>query len=318
MSFYVNGPDTYQGPSPLDGANVVPPASLQPAPALRDGLYFRRDIAHDPAVLAEAINGDGGTVQDYQYWAETGWKTAHGTHSSVARFGRKLDEERAELAQAAVDFLREPDEAHQRDVVSELGDVLLCLTALTSNASASIDSSLKLHLYQYVMGIQWIDRRGETIEPTWRPLAASMATKFGQIAIAEVDELIEAGFVPLPSPVMNVFDPDDPEDMPTLFDWSSWLVTDVAVLRGLAEQQYAWGGARDTERVSYMMLPDGFRNAAQAIGQQAAKFYLEAAYVARHDLGATLSSVMRANVAKIMPRIAQRLIDKTDGPRNAG
>lgn len=313
---FFNGPEQYDAPGPIDTGYVVGPVAMRPSPQERDGLFFRADLTLDPNALAQTLQDGNGTVQQYQHWAETGWKTAHGTYGTVRRFGQKLNEERAELQQAATEYRREPSEANRLEVIRELGDNLLCLTILSCNGSASIDAGLKFHLYQYVQGVLWMGNDGQPQEPVWRPSAAALATKFGPITLSEVDKLIEDGFVPLPSPVMNIYDPEDNEDGPELSYWANWLQADFGVLYSLAERQYAWGGGKDTDEVRYTMLPDGFREAAFNIGQIAAKFYLEAAYIARHDLGDSLQTVISENIAKVMPRIARRRIDKSDGPRD--
>ncbi len=52
-----------------------------------DNLFYRQDAA-DFAELVAAVLDDPSqaSLLDYQRWAETGWKTEHGTYDSVIRF----------------------------------------------------------------------------------------------------------------------------------------------------------------------------------------------------------------------------------------
>ena len=114
---FFNSPDQYRAPGPIDTGYVVGPVDLQPLPQQHDGLYFRADLTLDPEALADALQSDIGTVQDYQHWAETGWKTAHGTYDTVKRVGKKLEEESEELRRASVDYRRRPSEVQRIEVI---------------------------------------------------------------------------------------------------------------------------------------------------------------------------------------------------------
>jgi len=316
MLMYYNSPDRYMPPNPSGEGHVIPPmGGMSTAPKLRNGLYYRGDIPMDASALAAELTEGGGTITTHQYWAEMGWKTAHGTYDSVQRFGLKIQEESGELVEAIVDYRRNRTAAARDHVIEEMGDLGFCATALACNAGASIDSNLKYMLYQYTTGILWFDHTGQPVEPTWRSQAAALATKYTAITMQDIDGLMEAGFVPLPTTVMNVHDPEDGEDGPHLSDWLHELDLHVMTLEGRSHEQYAWGGAHDTLERSHMVLSPAFEAMGWHIGNVVAKFCLDTAYVARAELDSSLSEVVRANIAKVMHRIATNRIDKSDGPR---
>jgi NTP pyrophosphatase (non-canonical NTP hydrolase) len=237
---YINNHEGYKKIIPGD-EHVV--GGLEPPVPIKDrnGLYCRADIELDMDQAAEHLVKDpsNANIQEYQYWAEGNWKTEHGTYSSVERFGEKLKEEFFEAVEA-IDIYRfglmgDPELA--ANVKSELGDVLWCTSALASNGGADIDAGLKNLLFRYVSGTQLIVHNNSMPMP-WRDKAARLATKFNQITIGEIDELIWHQFEPQPSPIVNYYE----------FDAAQWTVDEHLriMLRGtyieemlfITERQY--------------------------------------------------------------------------------
>lgn len=305
-----NNDNGYKPVVPNDEA-VMTPLSEHREPRVRDGLFYRSDLEMDLGQLAINLieHPFEASVQDYQYWSEAGWKTPHGSYDSVERFANKLVEEQAELTLAVFEDLR----TTRDHVLEEAGDVLWVTTALASVAIADIDSGLKNLLFEYVMGVQHF-KDGEVIEPRWRQAAAKLATKYGQITISDLEGLIREGFEPLPSSVMNIYDPEEDNE-----DVDQHLLTVMALgfsIKNAIQQQYGGDSESRAEGDITYPLPSAFYEYARTIGGLSARMYLELAFITERSVDRGLSDVVSMNVAKISERINSGTIDKTDGERN--
>lgn len=278
----------------------------------QDGLFYRDDQL-DRADLAVGLQVPDGlaTIQSYQYWTELGWKEGHGTYNAVRRFGDKIYEEHRELAEAihaAENRQGDPRQAREA-IIDEAGDSTWCATALACTGAADIDSGFKNLLFRYAMGIQHFDR-GDPVEPTWRSHAASLATKYGQLTLGDIDGLIQAGFEPLPGTVMNVFHPS--EDQGDADDHLFAMLALGAELRNTTEAQYGWG---DELGVPGYIDGSAFRKQAQSVGMLVAGLYLEIAFLLDRTARSGLSEAIAGNVKKLTRRIADGNVDKSDGKR---
>jgi hypothetical protein len=194
-------------------------------------------------------------------------------------------------------------------MLKECGDVLWCTTALASCAMADVDSGTKNLLFRYVMGVRHFDV-GKPVEPKWRSKAGALATKYHQLGIKDIDDLLAVGFEPLPSTVMNVDDIDEDdggisEHLVMLFGYCLRLING-------ADEQYGRGAEEDENLVmeSYFLMQS--RQAGELVGQ----IYLELAFIANRALSKSLADIIRENVAKLATRVATQTVDKVDGPRN--
>lgn len=317
---FVNSPDRYVALGSHDERVL---ANGFPSVIAEDdkGLFYPVRGQDDPQQVerqrAEAIleNPAHSTLQDYQYWAESGWKTPHGTYAAADRFGKKVYEEHEEL-HLAIKALKnakyddKPVKPHVSKVLHELGDVLWCMSAEASNASVGLDESMKNTLYRYVMGMQhWAG--SEPVEPSWRPAAARLATKYGLITVGDIDELIAARFEPTPSPVMNV-DADEFEN--GVEEHMNSLLFNVSAARNASEMQYGYGeGATASEK--FLIMPEYYHKMGSVVGELVATSILEIAFIAKWALGKRLGAVIAANVTKVSGRIQKNLVDKADGKR---
>lgn len=309
-----NSPDGYRGVEPMDEHVFSNPYVRAPINE-RDGLFYRGDLSLSSEELAARLTG-GNTadIQDYQYWTESAWKTEHATYASVKRFGNKLYEEYRELVEAIELFDRKEGQDKEADeVLAELGDVLWCATVLACCASADIDSGLKNLLYQYVMGIQHIEK-GVAVEPGWRDTAGKLATKYGQLSIHDIDQLIAVGFEPHFSTVMNIFDPKADED--DVHDHARMMLGTFSAIRNTAEEMYGYGGEINSEGFETFVLSCKFKQNARVVGKLVGRTYLQVAFLADRVIDKKLGDVITKNVTKLSARVASNTVDKADGIRS--
>jgi hypothetical protein len=316
MSIRSNTPDGYRPFSPND-PNVLFSQDPDSAPQEREGLYFRRDMRYDYDELSRALQ-EGGSSSNfllYQYWAESAWKTEQGTYSSAERFTNKLEEEHLEFKTAVDEFYHRKanyDPVLAENVVLEAGDVLWCMTALASNASADIDAGMRTLLFRYVRGTQHV-RNMVAVKPPWRDMAGSLAVKYEQLTLKDIDQLINRGFEPQPTQVMNIFEPDDDQ-----FDIDQHLFFGRGVIAAMSNrhlQQYGYGDDLSESPASLVML-DKFNELGHEIAELTSQALLETLFVAKRVLpGLTMDEILRKNVEKISHRVHTRQVDKTDGDR---
>lgn len=250
------------------------------------------------------------TVTDYQEWAETGWKQKHGTYTASTRFLGKLLEEVSELGEADSIFVRsgsQLDSEHATELLSELGDVLWCATALASNSTADIDSAIKTSLQEYVDGTSVSNGR-DKLPPTWHDEVTLLSHKWHNIAISDISDIIATGFEPRQSPVMTI-DGDEPAwGVEGHIDLMLWAVLS---LQALVDTQYCYG-----EMNELAVTSNDYYETARSIAGLCAELYLNVAYVAHHRLGLSLDDVVAKNMAKLNARIEAGRVDKTDGERS--
>lgn len=301
-----NSPKGYKGVTPNSETILFHPA-FHATPEQRDGLFYRNDLQIDIQEATERLLGGTGLIQDYQYWADQAWKKAHGTYEAVERFGDKLYEEHEEFANE-LRPLTYGDTVDSEKLISEAGDVLWCTTALASCATADLDAAFKILLFRYIRGVQHVAPDGDYVEPPWRTTAAALATKYEQLTMADIDLLMKAGFEPLFSPVMNIFDPEDDEDSPI-----DHLLTSLALcaaLRNETEAQYGWDG-------DSLVLPGAFKEKSHLVGELAAGLFLEVSWITRKVSSVGLGQILGANVLKVNSRVATQTVDKSDGKRSS-
>lgn len=301
-----NSPEGYKGVTPK-ADNIMIHPSFHATPKQRDGLYYRSDLAIDIDLATERLVNGLGLVQDYQYWADQAWKKEHGTYEAVERFGAKLFEEHAEFA-TELQPLSYGEAIDGDKLIAEAGDVLWCATALASCATADLDAACKTLLFRYLRGVQHIDPDGGFVEPAWRSKAAALATKYDQLTTADIDQLLEAGFEPLFSPVMNIYDPDDDEG--SAIEHLRTSLWQSIALRNETEAQYGWNG-------DSMILPGHFQQKSDVIGELVAGLFLEISWITRKVASVGLSKILRTNVQKVNSRVATQTVDKSDGERGS-
>lgn len=314
METFVNKPNGYQPFGPQNDRII---SKAEKAPSIEvDKLYYLRN----PELTPKRIK----SITDYQEWVETGWKQQHGTYEAAGRFVGKLIEESKELQDAHNLFARDTQRLNPElatELLSELGDVLWCATAMASNSSADIDMAMKKRMYAYTMGIIYYDDteripsvgnelldngfKFKTVNVPWRDQASIIATKFADVELSDIDKLVDDGFEPLPSPAMNI---PCSEPFTTVDESIMQVMFDSVTLRGLVEQQFNYG------EDSFVMDYD---EKAQYIATVVSEIYLNVAFIANKTLGLTLEDVIAKNMSKINARIQAKRIDKTDGARSA-
>ncbi|MEO6110045.1 MAG: hypothetical protein ABIP50_03490 [Candidatus Saccharimonadales bacterium] len=281
--------------------------------AMESGLYSRR-ILTDEELLAfsEVIETDPArlTLEDWQLWTQHAWKTEHGTSESAERFGEKLIEEYAETDAAMLAYLEEPTEQKRVALLSEAGDVLWCLAAGMSNSGVSAETALQSHLMQASMGILIFNNQGQPTYPKWRTTAMETAHRtLSPISLADVDNLILAGYEPQPSLVMNLEEGDefDGDPVEAYYRWQIDTAIPYSV-RSLMQQQLPSEDSGYQGSSSY----NRFR---EDIGLNATYIFLRTAFMLRVVAGASLTDAVAINYAKIHSRIAAGLVDHSDGER---
>lgn len=310
-----NNPRGHNGIIPSEGniiGGVEPPTEII---SDESGLFYRANLDLDIDSIVERIENIDPTVTitDYQYWAEGAWKTQHGTYDSVERFMYKLDEEHLEVIDAVGKIENRWLQGDSHSAENELGDLLWCLSALASNGAADVDIGLKKRLYKYVVGTQWIVEN-EPIPPPWRSEAANLAVKYDQITINEVDQLIEGGFEPNYSPVMNIIDPGDDfiEPKDHLLNLGGVILSSQFIAR----RQYGRNEDSTSEEIAQtMVLREKFNDLAFDLAETVATGLLEIAFLSNRAANTTLANVVQQNVRKVNERVKLNKVDKDDSPR---
>jgi len=299
MGAFINrGEGAYQPFRPQDPSLLAYRGEVV-EPVEQDGLFYRRpDTAELPIT----------TIQDYQAWTERGWKKEHGTYAASERFIGKMEEESLEMMQALVDYTEHPDDEHRTAALSELGDVLWCATALASNSGCSINDAIANRMYEYAVGIRYMDARG--YDGPWRMQARLMATEQTPTTIVAIDELIMNDFEPTASPRMNIDPPSYGADMSR--GQHAFYVASIGVfLRTAINYQY-----QPNEAIEMGIRPKPFDFLTdEGVAPLVADAYLNIAYLAQKCVAGTLQEVIDLNKQKIDSRITEGLIDKTDGLR---
>jgi NTP pyrophosphatase (non-canonical NTP hydrolase) len=302
--------------------NIITGNVYRACPFERDGLYYL-----DPS-------GDGirqvKTVTDYQRFAQEGWKEPHGTYAASGRFSKKLDEEVGESLEADTIFMasvQDPESPEALELLSELGDVLWCATALAANSSVDINEELKVLLAEYkrkminyksnsarlVFGATesiYPDFGYDPVRLPWRALARNL-TRVRGVTLSSISELVApgSGFEPLPSCWMRLPDDEPFWDMEQHIDYGIRFAAQT--MKSIADQQYGYG-----ETESDGVIVCNYDDKSHSQGHLAASIYLEVAYVASHRLGLTLEDVVAKNMDKLNARIVAGRVDKTDGERD--
>jgi NTP pyrophosphatase (non-canonical NTP hydrolase) len=306
-----NSDDSYRGVEPRDPHIAGSGYDQRPGPTeLRDGLYYRSDIGETPDQLAARLLDKNwpASVVDFQYWTDSAWLAEHGTYPAVERFSTKLGEEFKEFADEIVSA-EEGSKSISRDrAVEECGDVLWCATALASCLHADVDSGLKNSLFRYTMGVQHINARRWPVKPIWHDKAGALATKYSMLSFEDIDELIDGGFEPLPSPMMTL----DESDRDDTFAHLQMLFAHCSVLTKDADEQFG----RPNQGVEREITESGFEVKARESGVDVANIYLELAFLV-HQAGSRLSEAMRTNIVKLTKRVNEQTLDKESGrPRS--
>ncbi len=302
MTFHnVNG---YR-PAAVDVAHVYPSVAKTPVELDEAGLFYRADV--DSSAQQAALEAGTGTVQDYQYWVDTGWKQKHGTPEAAARFETKIFEEFGEFNQAVHEHLGAPSPNTRDQVVGEAGDLLWCSTALASLTSAVLDKELKDLLYSYNHGIAYFGTEPPQ-PPIWQPEAGRLAIQRTPLSLTDMDSLIGVGFEPLIATAMNIEAEDDDggiEEHLTHIVWTSAAI--ASQTRTLFEV--------DEDR-PVIVLPEGLRKIGEEVGSLTAQMYLELAFIVQRLAGGSINEVVQHNVRKLSGRIDSGTVDKSDGPRS--
>jgi NTP pyrophosphatase (non-canonical NTP hydrolase) len=283
----------------------------------RNKLYNRDDLNLDLEEIERQLKdrSDDLTLEDYQYWAEGNWKTKPGTYESTERFSEKLAEEYREVLEA-YELLTEDqtNEKLKANLASELGDILWCISALGSNGGASIDVGLRVYLHNYILGIQII-KEGMAYPPNWQPKAAEVSTKWDKISIKDIERLIEEGFEPTPSPVMNIDMEDSSEREYGIGIHVKSILGGqlLSAAKTLAEVQYGRNEHDEYQDVS--VLQSYFDSCAMRLSEIYAGTIVVIAYIASTQLNMNLSEIVQGNTNKLSTRVSKGQIDKQDAPR---
>jgi NTP pyrophosphatase (non-canonical NTP hydrolase) len=241
------------------------------------------------------------TLDDYQAWSELNWKAPHGTVHSQERFRKKLAEEYKELS----DEIEKALEGEQVgvEIESELGDLLWTATAITSDLGRKVKTAIMERLHLYGKGTRYVD--GST--PPWVELAQRLSYSERGFSLDKVDELIAAGYVPQPSPYMFI-DDDETAGRSEIDQAQMFIFYAARTIDYIAENTY------DQSSITYHT--DVINNDdAESVDNLIAEIYINAAYLARHLAGSSLSEVVRKNILKVSGRVDAGLIDKQDGER---
>lgn len=238
-------------------------------------------------------------IDDYQAWCELNWKAPHGTIESQARFRKKLAEEYKELS-AEIEKAADGQEV-KAEVASELGDLLWSATAVTSDLGRKVKTAIMERLHLYGNGTRYVS--GDT--PPWVLLAQSLSYSERDFAIEKLDQLIEAGYTPQPSPYMYI-------DDDTHAGWAEIDQAGTFILYGARTMDYIAENVYDVDTYQSGVINN---DDAEAVDNLIAEIYINSAYLARHLAGSSLAGVIKKNIEKVSARVDAGLIDKQDGER---
>jgi len=249
----------------------------------------------------ETLKGDIKTISNYQQWAELGWKEPHGTPQASARFLGKLNEEIEELIEANSNLLSKNDnyEYHINNFIEELGDIMWCVTALSSNSSADISQALKFSILDHTLSqIADIDKNNKP----WKNHAIDISLSKSNIAIHNIDNLISRGFEP------KIIVQDSNIKVEEHIEWLSLYAHEMDHYIDL-QYSLTKSSTQDNPAAIY----DDY---ADKIASIASDIYLNITYIANSRLGETLGNIINMNVRKLNQRMQNNQIDKKDNPRD--
>lgn len=302
MAFVNKGSAGYQ-PMPFPFS----PSGGEFSHADEKGLFYRDGNLNDHLDLElERLQlGEITTAQlsldALQYWVEQGWKMPHNTPDALKYWKAKIIEEWGELFKAF-----EADDVHE--VVKESGDVMFSVIALGDNDAAVLDSSMKNDLYAYLMGIS-LFKDGERIETPWRGEVAKVVIKHDSITIGDIDTIIAAGFEPLPSTAMNLY--DDEENMSILEAIGTLGMLSGAMAAGAQYRRDHGERNFDPEIEDLMMRTTGNIQ----LGTIIARAVLNVAYIA-HKCGSSFEECVALTMSKVNARVQANRVGKEDGERS--
>jgi len=254
------------------------------------------------------------TLSRWQQWSQDAWKVRHGTPEASLRFVDKLHEEYEELGEEIHAAVREGsvDTTRRQKIISESGDMLWCLTAVASNVDTSLEESYREYLRDCSNGTH-IMVDGALVAPSWRETAMAQVVTGRLLTDKDVDRFLASGYVPQPSPDMNLdpedFEPQSPRDI--MRDWVLYRILPYG-LENLSHYYYRVNedASRREEAVPY-----GATENASITRRLVAETMIRTLHAAKVLTGATTGEIMRENYHKITGRVVANLVDKTDGER---
>ncbi len=247
-------------------------------------------------VIQEALKGTRTyaslTINDFQLWAGLDWKRPHYTAQGLERICTKLKEELwDELLPCLQKQMRRYTEDRKPNVpdkntVSELGDVLWCVSGLATYEGIDLQRAIAHYL---------IDETGK----------ASLRSNFGSL-----DRLFSKGFRPRFSRTLH-----NEEDL------DRYELEPIKCLNILGAQLHL-SAAKKLEDAQFLgdtiPAPALWAQDLEGLGQTYAQTIIFLAYYAHRWAGSTFTSVVKTNIEKISARVGNRHIDKTDGTRTKG
>lgn len=239
-------------------------------------------------------------IDDLQAWCELNWKEPHGTIRSQDRFRKKLVEEFKELKDE-LEKVEAGEQGNEAQIVSELGDVLWATSALSSNIGRKIKTGLMERMHQYGKGTRYVD--GQT--PPWVEIAQRLAYDEKDFALGKLEELVEAGYSPQPSPFMYI-------DDDSRVTWEEIDQAKTLIFHNLRTLDYIAENVYDADTYQSGVINS---NDADAADNLIAEVYLNCAFLAKHVGNSSLSEVVRQNILKVSGRVQTNTIDKSDNPR---
>lgn len=235
------------------------------------------------------------TISDYQQWAELGWKEPHGTPEASIRFMNKLNEEIDELVEANNNVLNQYKINNtcdcNRNFLEELGDIMWCVTALSSNSSVDVNSALKMSILDHTVDqIHDIDNNSIL----WQSHAINISFSDSDIKLLDIDRLINDGFEP------RIISSESGNGVEDHIEWLSLYSHEID--HHINRQ--------------YKNLSASYDEPIDRIAKLASDTYLNIAYIANKRLGGSLSEVVEMNINKLNKRMLANRIDKSDGFRD--
>ena len=296
MTSLLNDPEAHRPHGPRFGSSYKEVDNITPQDFYQPASEKQIELAKSLLERAEKDPDFDVSIDLYQAWSELNWKTPHGTAASIERTTKKLNEEVMELSEEL--GMPEYKYSAQR-VESELGDVLWCATAISSDLRINVKHGLMMLMTRYGHNIRRFED-GST--PAWVKRAQALAFD-NTLTTASVDSVIDEGYQSEEAAVMLI--DDNPkitnaeiDDAMAHLDINTKMLISIA-MTNYEGDIYQSGGVYRAYEVEYLI----------------ARIYMDVAFLAKHTANSSLAEVSRKNVLKLSDRVSNNRIDKKDNPR---
>jgi len=286
---FINDPESHRPHGPRLGTAYELDLKPNPTDFYQPPSSEQRKLADTLPHEAETLEQFNVTLDDYQAWCELNWRQPHGTAASMGHLVAKLIEENHELKE---EIYESSKRSAEDGLVSELGDILWCVTAISSDLRINVKHGLMMLMDRYGHGTRNFE--GGSL-PAWVKEAQTL-TFDDRLSAKQLDDLINNGYEPLESSDLLIDEPGE--------------ITDVDIEDTVRSLEFNSRFLISLARMNYE--PDIYQSGAVQRGEEiehlVARIYLDVAFLAKHAAASSLTEVIRANILKLSDRVSQNTI----------